>query len=702
MFNINKKEFKLGSQTCTIETGKIARQAGGAVLVTLGEVVVLCTAVGNKKARAEQSFFPLTINYQEKYYATGRIPGGFFKREGRPTEKETLTSRLIDRPLRPLFPNGMKNEVQVICTVIGSDTKQSPDMAAMIGASAALSISDIPFDGPIGAIRVGYKNDEFVTNPSYEELATSELDMVVASTDEAVLMVESEANELSEQVMLDAVMYAYQQSKVIIDNIKQLVAACGKDKWQLEEPAENTELFASIIKTVSLKIAECYQIIEKTQRQEQLSELKESIFSQYEEEQQEEVQSLFSKIEKQIVRDRILAGEKRIDGRDMETVRNIEVEVGLLPQTHGSALFTRGETQAIVVATLGTIKEGQIIDAIEGESKSQFMLHYNFPPFSVGECGRMASAGRREIGHGMLAKRSIRPMLPDLESFGYSLRVVSDITESNGSSSMATVCGTSLALMDAGFPIKQPVAGVAMGLVKDGDQFQVLTDILGDEDHLGDMDFKVAGTKDGITALQMDIKISGITKDIMEIALKRALQARIHILEKMNAVIEFPRVKMSDLVPQNKVITIPKNSIGAVIGKGGSTIKALIEATKAKIDIKDNGDVTISGRSSCIEQAIVEINKIVEDYTGERQKPKPKSHLIVGRIYSGRVNAIVDFGAFVDIDANNRGLVHKSEITESIVTNVADYVLEGQDIKVKIIGIEKGKIKLTMKDIDQI
>ena len=713
MFNISKQEFQLGTQTCTIETGKIARQADGAVVVTLGNSVVLCTAVGKKNAAPNQSFFPLTVHYQEKYYANGKIPGGYFKREARPTEKETLTSRLIDRPLRPLFPNGFLNEVQILCTVIGSAPDENADIAALIGASAALSLSGMPFEGPIGASRVGYHNGEYILNLGYKALVQSELEMVVASTADAVLMVESEANQLSEEIMLGAVMYGYEQSQIIIENIAQLVKKAGKESWGLEIATRDADLVEAVGKVARDKILECYKTTEKQQRQSQLKELKAEIISGFEE-NQEEAAKIFSELEKLIVRDKILSGEPRIDGRDMETVRPIEIEVGILPQTHGSALFTRGETQALVVVTLGSEKEAQMIDALEGDKKSPFMLHYNFPPYSVGECGRVMSAGRREIGHGMLAKRSINALLPDLAELGYSLRVVSEITESNGSSSMASVCGTSLALMDAGLKIKKPVAGVAMGLVLEGDRYQVLTDILGDEDHLGDMDFKVAGTDTGITALQMDIKISGITKTIMETALGQAQKARLHILEKMNAVIDAPRAKMSDRIPQKVVITIPRKFIKVVIGKGGVKIKSIVEESGAKIDIKDSGEVSITAKGAeSIELAKKLINECTVDDRDSRNSDSRSDHrddkdainlansVDIGKIYSGRVTRIVDYGAFIKFESGAQGLLHRKNMSKGPIKNIEDVLQIGQDIEVKVTAKEGRRIQLSTVDVEQ-
>jgi len=711
MFKISRQEFQIGTQTCILETGKIARQADGAVVIKLGKSTVLCTVVGAKEASPNQSFFPLTVNYQERYYAGGRIPGGFFKREGRPTEKETLTSRLIDRPIRPLFPNGYMNEVQVICTVIGADKNENADIAALIGASAALAISGIPFESPIGAIRVGHIDDKLVVNPTYSDLTNSRLDMVVAATADAVIMVESEAKQLSEEVMLEAVNLGLTESAKIVDNINQLVEQVGRQKTAYEPDAVDQQLVDKIEQLAATDITHCYETVNKVERIGQLKTLRNQVVDQFEEEQQSTAGDLFGKLEKKIVREKILSGAQRIDGRDFDTVRPISVEVGLLEQTHGSALFTRGETQALVVATIGTEKEGQIIDAIEGESKSPFMLHYNFPPYSVGECGRTGSPGRREIGHGMLAKRGINAVMPDFAELGRTLRIVSEITESNGSSSMATVCGTSLALMDAGFPVADAVAGVAMGLVKDGDKYQVLTDILGDEDHLGDMDFKVAGTQTGVTALQMDIKVNGITSEIMQVALEKAHNARIHILTAMNAVIDKPRESMSKHVPQRISFKIPKPAIKVVIGKGGATIKSIIQDTGVKIDIQDSGQVFISGTGvEAIEKAQQQIEDIIQNFKNFKdkspkshrhdkfdRKPVATDHLKVGENYTGRVSRIVDFGAFVEFDQGGKGLLHTKNITDQPFDHIEDIIQLGQDIEVKILSKEGSRINLSTK-----
>jgi polyribonucleotide nucleotidyltransferase len=592
------KKFQYGDETVTLETGRVARQASGAVLVTMGTTSVLCTVVGAKTAKEGQDFFPLSVHYQERAYAAGKIPGGFFKREGRPSEKETLTSRLIDRPIRPLFPNDFNNEVQVICTVMSAEKNRDPDIVAMIGTSAALAISGVPFNGPIGAARVGYTDEAgYILNPSYEELKTSELDMVVAGTKDAVLMVESEANELPEDIMLGAVLYAHNEMQVVIAAINALVADAGKPRWEWQAPAENRALQDKVVAAVGPQIGEAYRITEKQLRYTRLGELRQIAIEKVAGEENgfsaKEVAEMFGKLEKKVVRNRILSGEPRIDGRDNRTVRAVAVEVGVLPSVHGSALFTRGETQAIVVATLGSMRDAQNIDALEGERKDPFMLHYNFPPYSVGECGRMGGTGRREIGHGRLARRGVAAMLPAQEVFPYSIRVVSEITESNGSSSMASVCGSSLALMDAGVPLKAPVAGIAMGLIKDGNRFAVLTDILGDEDHLGDMDFKVAGTANGITALQMDIKIEGINEEIMDRALEQALAARLQILAEMNKVINTPRTAIAETAPRFTQIKIDPEKIRDLIGKGGATIRAITEATGSQIDIEDTGVVRV-------------------------------------------------------------------------------------------------------------
>tara|TARA_Y100001933_G_scaffold242743_1_gene270726 strand:- start:33 stop:2132 length:2100 start_codon:yes stop_codon:yes gene_type:complete len=687
------KQFQFGEQKVTLETGRIAKQATGAVLVTMGNTVVLCTAVGMKQAKAGQAFFPLTVNYQEKTYAAGKIPGGFFRREGRPSEKETLTSRLIDRPIRPLFPKGFMNEVQVICTVMSADKNEDPDIASLIGASAALAVSGIPFDGPIGAARVGYKDGEYLLNPSYAHLLESSLSMVVAGTDEAVLMVESEAEELTEDQMLGAVLFAHQEMQIAINAIKELAAEAGKPRWDWQPPPTDEELKSAVEAAVKADLGEAYRITDKMERQARVSEIRNGVIErlaggdnpQFD---AEDVAGAFGKIEKNIVRQRVLNGEPRIDGRDLRTVRPIDIQVPFLPKTHGSALFTRGETQAIVVATLGTLRDAALIDALEGSYKDNFLLHYNFPPFSVGEAGFMGGPKRREIGHGRLARRGVQAVLPTVEDFPYTIRVVSEITESNGSSSMASVCGTSLALMDAGVPMKAPVAGVAMGLVKEGNKYAVLTDILGDEDHLGDMDFKVAGTAKGVTALQMDIKIAGITDEIMEVALNQAHEARIHILGEMAKVIEKSRDTVSENAPSMKVIMVPQDKIRDVIGKGGATIRSIVEETGADIDIEDDGSVRIYADSAeSMEAAVAKIQEI----TAEAE---------VGRIYHGRVERIVDFGAFVNILPGKDGLLHISQIADERVEQVTDYLQEGQMVDVVVLDVDqRGRIKLSMKEV---
>ena len=694
MFNLTRKEFTFGNDTVIMETGKVARQATGAVMVTVGRTVVLATVVGRKSANPDADFFPLTVNYQEKTYAAGKIPGGFFKREGRPTEKETLTSRLIDRPIRPLFPKGFMNEVQVICTVISSDKQVDPDIASMIGASAALAISGIPFAGPLGAARVGYNDtDGYLLNPTNDALETSDLDMVVAGTDSAVLMVESEAKELSEDLMLGAVLFAHQEMQVIINAINELKAEAGKPDWEWTPPEVNQSLTDAIAASFSEGINASYQISDKTQRQDSLSVLRDQAVEQFANEEAEppvkasEVHNIFGSLEKKIVRGNIIKGQPRIDGRDTKTVRSIEVETGVLPKTHGSALFTRGETQALVVATLGALRDAQIIEDLSGTKKDPFMLHYNFPPFSVGETGFMSGPKRREIGHGRLARRGVAAVLPTEDEFPYAIRVVSEITESNGSSSMASVCGTSLALMDAGVPVKSPVAGIAMGLIKEEEGVAVLTDILGDEDHLGDMDFKVAGSANGVTALQMDIKIQGITEEIMETALEQAYHARMHILGEMNKVISAPG-EISEYAPSMANLKIHPDKIRDVIGKGGATIRSITEETGASIDIDDDGNVRIYGEDGDSRDAAV---AMIEEITAEAE---------VGKLYKGIVSKIVDFGAFVTILPGKDGLVHISQIAQERVENVGDHLREKQEVVVKVLKIDdRGKISLTMKEV---
>ena len=689
-----KKQFKFGDTDIILETGRIARQASGAVLVTMGDLSVLTTVVGAKEANEGQDFFPLSVHYQEKTYAAGRIPGGFLKREGRPSEKETLTSRLIDRPIRPLFPKGFMNEVQVICTVLSTDKKNDPDMAAMIGTSAALAISGIPFGGPIGAARVGFTEEEgYILNPSFEQLKESELDMVVAGTSDAVLMVESEAKELTEDEMLGAVLFAQQEYQAVIQAINELVAEAGKPAWDWQPAAENTALIERVKGAYQGRISEAYQIAEKQKRNDALSALRAEAVAELsgDEEGQADAKSVgkvFASLEKNLVRENVLSGHPRIDGRDTKTVRPLHIEVGVLPKTHGSALFTRGETQALVTTTMGTSRDAQLVDYLEGERREPFMLHYNFPPFSVGECGRMGGVGRREVGHGRLARRGIQAVLPNDQEFPYTIRVVSEITESNGSSSMASVCGSSLALMDAGVPLKAPVAGIAMGLIKEGERFAVLTDILGDEDHLGDMDFKVAGTANGVTALQMDIKIDGITEEIMDIALEQALQARLHILSQMNQVISESRPELSENAPSTMTLKIDTDKIRDVIGKGGSTIRSICEDTGASVDIDDAGVVKIYAdtREAC--QAAYDR---VYGVTAEAE---------IGKIYQGNVTRIVEFGAFVTILPGQDGLVHISQIAEERVNDVNDYLKVGQQIEVIVMDVDaRGRIKLSMKEV---
>jgi len=694
MFNSVRKEFKYGNDTVILETGKVARQATGAVLVTIQNTVVLATVVGRKTASPDQDFFPLTVNYQEKTYAAGKIPGGFFKREGRPTEKETLTSRLIDRPIRPLFPKGFMNEVQVILTVLSSDKHIDPDIAAMIGASAALAISGIPFAGPIGAARVGYNNtDGYVLNPTNTVLETSDLDMVVAGTESAVLMVESEAKELNEDLMLGAVLFAHQEMQVVIQAIKEFQAEAGKPAWEWTPPATNDALSDAISGAFAEGIKAAYQVSDKMLRQDTLADLRDQAVAQFTSEAAEppvtgkEVLGIFGKLEKHIVRQNIIAGQPRIDGRDTKTVRPIIVETGVLQKTHGSALFTRGETQALVVATLGALRDAQIIEDLGGTRKDHFMLHYNFPPFSVGETGFMSGPKRREIGHGRLARRGVAAVLPTDDEFPYAIRVVSEITESNGSSSMASVCGTSLALMDAGVPIKAPVAGIAMGLIKEDNGVAVLTDILGDEDHLGDMDFKVAGSANGVTALQMDIKIQGITEEIMETALEQAYNARMHILGEMNKVISAPG-EISQYAPSMANLKIHPDKIRDVIGKGGAVIRSITEETGASIDIDDDGNVRIYGEDATSRDAAV---ARVQEITAEAE---------IGKVYKGIVSKIVDFGAFITILPGKDGLVHISQIAQERVENVHDFLKEKEEVVVKVLKIDdRGKISLTMKDV---
>ncbi len=689
-----KQTFNYGEHEVTLETGEIARQADGAVMVSMGDTVVLVTAVGRKQADPGRDFFPLTVNYQEKTYAAGRIPGGFFKREGRPSEKETLTSRLIDRPIRPLFPKGFKNEVQVIATVISLDPEIDADIPAMIGASAALALSGMPFQGPIAAARVGYRDGEYLLNPTAAQLEDSDLDLVVAGTGQAVLMVESEAKILPEDVMLGAVMFGHEKMQAAIEVIEELARQAAKPSWDWQPPATDETLEEKVSAIARDALTAAYQISDKQERQEAVGQAKSETLEKLaggEEPEYgtDEVAGALGRLEKSIVRNRVLDGQPRIDGRDHGTVRPIDVRVGMLPRTHGSALFTRGETQAVVTATLGTGRDAQIIDALEGEYKEPFMLHYNFPPYCVGETGFMGSPKRREIGHGKLARRGIQAVMPDMDEFPYVIRVVSEITESNGSSSMASVCGSSLALMDAGVPLKAPVAGVAMGLVKDGDKFAVLTDILGDEDHLGDMDFKVAGSSEGVTALQMDIKIEGITREIMEKALAQAQEARLHILGEMNKVLEQPREEMSDWAPTIMTFKIDPDKIRDVIGKGGAVIRAITEETGATIDIENDGTVRIASVDGASgKEALRRIELITADVE-------------VGRTYEGRVARLMDFGAFVTILPGKDGLVHISQISNERVEKVSDKLSEGDIVRVKVLEVDRqGRIRLSMKEAD--
>ena len=687
-----RKSFQFGEHEVTIDTGAIARQADGAVVVDMADTTVLVTAVGRKKADPGRDFFPLTVNYQEKTYAAGKIPGGFFKREGRPGEKEVLTCRLIDRPVRPLFPKGFKNEVQIIATVMSLNPDVDPDIPALIGASAALAISGMPFAGPIGAAKVGYKDGEYVLNPGRAACAEGDLELVVAGTKDAVLMVESEASGLSEEVMLGAVMFGHEQMQVAIDTITELAAEVGKPAWDWAAAEADEDLVAAVAAAATAGLSDAYQITDKQDRQAAVGVTKSAAVDALADDDKwsaDDVKGELYKLEKSIVRQRIIKGEARIDGRDKSTVRPIDVEVGVLPRAHGSAVFTRGETQAIVVATLGTGRDAQIIDAIQGERKDPFMLHYNFPPYCVGETGFIGSTKRREIGHGKLARRGIEAVMPNMDEFGYVIRVVSEITESNGSSSMASVCGTSLALMDAGVPLKAPVAGVAMGLVKEGDDFAVLTDILGDEDHLGDMDFKVAGTEDGITALQMDIKIQGITKEIMSTALDQARDGRLHILGEMNKVISETRGEMSEWAPTIMTIKIDPEKIRDVIGKGGSVIRAITEETGASVDIENDGTIRIASVDGASgKEALRRIEQITADVE-------------VGRIYEGKVARLMDFGAFVTILPGKDGLVHISQISNERVEKVSDKLAEGDVVKVKVLEVDRqGRVRLSMKEVD--
>ncbi|KAA0685083.1 polyribonucleotide nucleotidyltransferase [Azospirillum brasilense] len=692
MFKVFRKEIEWGGRKLTFETGKIARQADGAVLVTYGETTVLCTVVGAKSPKPGVDFFPLTVNYQEKSFAAGKIPGGFFKREGRPTEKETLVSRLIDRPIRPLFADGFRNETQVICTVLSHDLENDPDIVAMVGTSAALTISGIPFLGPIGAARVGYVDGQYVLNPTMDAVDGSALDLVVAGTQDGVLMVESEAKELSEEIMLGAVMFGHSGFQPVIDAIIDLAEQCAKEPWDLPAPAyDRAALKAKLRATVGADVEAAYTETVKQVRYEKIGAAKaKALEALAEAHETQAIVTEFKELEADILRGAVLKTGRRIDGRDTKTVRPIVSEVGVLPRAHGSALFTRGETQALVVTTLGTSQDEQIIDALQGEYREHFMLHYNFPPYSVGEAGRMGSPGRREIGHGKLAWRAIHPLLPKKEDFPYTLRVVSEVTESNGSSSMATVCGTSLSLMDAGAPLARPVAGIAMGLIKEDDGFAVLSDILGDEDHLGDMDFKVAGTDAGITALQMDIKITSITEEIMKIALGQAKDGRLHILGEMAQALTGAREAVNENAPRITVINIPKEKIRDVIGSGGKVIREIVEQTGAKIDIEDDGTVKVAAVDTKAAQAAIDwIKGIVAE---------PEMNVV----YTGKVVKVVDFGAFVNFLGSRDGLVHISELSPQRVGKVSDVVSQGDSVKVKVIGFDdRGKVKLSMKQVDQ-
>ena len=690
--NVVKKTFQYGDHEVTLETGRIARQATGSVMVTMGSTSVLCTVVAEQKAKPGQPFFPLSVHYIEKTYSVGKIPGGFFKREARPNEKETLTSRLIDRPIRPLFEDGFMNEVQVVCTVMSADKETDPDIPAMIGTSAALALSGCPFNGPIGGARVGFTEASgYILNPRYTVLADSQLDMVVAGTKDAVLMVESEAKELTEDQMLGAVLFAHQEMQTVINAINELVSEAGKPRWDWQAPQADAELVAAVEAAASGPLGEAYRITEKTERYERVGQVKDDVVAQLATEDgpaEDDIKDIFKSLEKQIVRGRILAGEPRIDGRDNRTVRAIACEVDILSKAHGSALFTRGETQAIGAVTLGSTRDAQIIDALEGERRDPFMLHYNFPPYSVGEAGRIGFTSRREIGHGRLARRGLAAVLPGEEEFPYTVRVVSEITESNGSSSMASVCVGSLSMMAAGVPLSAPVAGIAMGLVKEGNQFAVLTDILGDEDHLGDMDFKVAGTAKGVTALQMDIKIEGINEEIMERALEQALEARLHILGQMNTVLDAPREITSENAPSMTTLKVDQDKIRDIIGKGGATIRQITEESGATVDIDDDGTVKVFGQNAAARDAAIEM---IQAITAEAE---------VGEIYTGKVARIVDFGAFVTILPGKDGLVHISQIAEERVENVTDYLSEGQEVQVKVLDVDqRGRIKLSMREV---
>ncbi len=690
MFNVTTKSLKWGDKKLILETGKIARQADGAVLVTYGDTKVLCTVVSSKGDSSQNDFFPLTVNYIEKFYSVGKIPGGYLKREGRPSDKETLTSRLIDRPIRPLFPDHFKNEVQVICQVLCHDGENNTEIPAIIGASAALTISGIPFFGPLGASKVGRINNKFVLNPSNEQLLESELDLVVAGTKDGVLMVESEAKELSEDIMLDAVIYGQEAYKDVLNLIIDLAEEAAKDPWELSNVDTSNE-DNIVSKKFTELVSSAYKIKDKKSRQEKLKEINDSLesFSEEIDVDEKKIRNSLAKLQKNIVREKILSSKVRIDGRKIDEVRKISCETGLLPRSHGSALFTRGETQAIATLTLGTSDDEQMIDSLEGFHKEKFMLHYNFPPFSVGEAGRMGGTSRREIGHGKLAWRAIRPILPEYENFPYTIRIVSEITESNGSSSMATVCGGSLALMNAGVPIKKQVAGIAMGLIKEGEKFTVLSDILGDEDHLGDMDFKVAGTKDGVTSLQMDIKVDSITSEIMKGALKQAKKGRITILKEMDKVIKKPNKELNEFAPKMELLKIETDKIREVIGTGGKVIREIVEKSGAKVDIDDEGNIKVSSND---QENISNALKMIHDIIDEPEN---------GKIYSGKVVKVVDFGAFVNFLGKKDGLVHISALSDERVNKVTDVVNEGDEVKVKVIGFDKrGKVRLSIKDVD--
>ena len=692
--SIVKKEFQYGSHTVTLETGKVARQSDGAVVVSMSETVVLVTVVGARKADPSRGFLPLTVNYQEKTYAAGRIPGGFFRREGRPTEKETLTCRLIDRPLRPMFPKGFFHDVQVIATVLSNNQEIDPDVPSMLGAFAAMALSGLPCAGPIGAARVAWIDEDYVVNPTATQLASSKLNLVVAGTENAVLMVESEADLLPEETMLNAVLFGHEQMQTAIEAIKELTAEAGKPAWEWQAAPQNEDLAAEVARTAEQDLAEAYSITEKVQRNERLGEIRSRVTEELAPEdaapaQLQEISSALKNLEKSLVRQRVLSGDPRIDGRDNFTVRGLDIEVGVLPRTHGSALFTRGETQALVTATLGTDRDAQIVEALDGTTRDRFMMHYNFPPYSVGETGFMTGPKRREIGHGRLARRGISAVLPEMDEFPYVIRLVSEITESNGSSSMASVCGASLALMDAGVKLKAPVAGIAMGLIKDDDRYAVLTDILGDEDHLGDMDFKVAGAEEGISALQMDIKIDGITRDIMAEALEQARVARLHILSEMNEVISASREEMSDWAPSIFTMQIDREKIGDVIGKGGAVIRSITEETGAEINIEDDGTVKIASVDG---EAGREARRRIELITADVE---------VGQVYDGKVARLMDFGAFVTIVPGKDGLVHISQISDDRVDRVSDRLSEGDDVRVKVLEVDRqGRIRLSMRNLD--